>query len=122
MKRTKLMLGSLILGLGMTGAAWAQPAPRHDRDAVANRGYSDRYDQSRGRGDRDDGDQWRGDRDNVYRYNPYVQRRGDGDNDADDRGAGNRSHDNDGWRNQGNARSSWNWGHSNMRRGRIYDK
>jgi hypothetical protein len=104
----------------MTGAAWAQPAPRHDRDAVTNRGYSDRYDQNRRDGD--DRDQWRGERENVYRYKLYVQRRGDGDNDGDDRGAWNRSHDNDGWRNQSNVRSPWNWGYSNMRGGRIYDK
>jgi hypothetical protein len=110
MKRTKVMLGTLILGLGMAGAAWAQPAPRHDRDAAVYR-YSDRDDVKRG--DRDDGGQWR--------YNTNVYRRGDGDHDSDDRGAWNQR-DNEGWRNQRNERNPWIWGYSNMRRGRIYTK
>jgi hypothetical protein len=109
MKGTTLMLGSLILGLGMTGAAWAQPAPKHDRDAAASSRYSDRN------------DQWRGDRGDAYRYNSYVYRQGNGD--RDDRGAwNNRGRDDGGWRNQARTHNSWYWGNSNMRRGRIDDK
>ncbi len=116
MKRTKLMLSTLILGLGMAGAAWAQPAPNHDRDVAVNRSY---------RADRDNanrGQQWRGDDDDRRGYNPYVYQRGDGDHDRDDRGANAGWRDNDGWRNQRDSRSGWNWGRSNMRRGRIFDK
>ena len=40
MKSTKLILGTMILGLGMAGAAWAQPAPNHDRDATVHGGYT----------------------------------------------------------------------------------
>ena len=78
MKRTKLMLGTMILGVSMAGAAWAQPAPNHDRDVGVHRAYS---------ADRDDHNQWHGDRE-VYLggYNRYANRRGDGDHDRDDRG------------------------------------
>jgi hypothetical protein len=128
MKPTKLMLGTMILGLGMAGAAWAQPAPSHDRDAAVHGGYAtDRGDVNRARGDQDDRTAWRGDHDDVYRggYNPYVYRRGDGDRDRDDRGAWSaRDHRDDGniWRGDRDARSSWNWGHSDMRRGKTNDR
>ena len=85
MKRTKLILSTLILGLGMAGAAWAQPAPHPDRDVAVNRGYSaDRDDANHGR------QQWHGDDDDRRAYNPYVYQRGDGDHDRDDRGAERR--------------------------------
>ena len=123
MKATKLMLGTMILGLGMAGAAWAQPAPNHDRDAAVHGGYSD------GRGDWDArGDAWRGDRDDVYRggYVPYAYRRGDGDHDRDDRGGWNARHDRydrNFWRGgDHDAHNSWNWGHNNMRRSRNDDR
>ncbi|MGB9104064.1 MAG: hypothetical protein WCC59_04830 [Terriglobales bacterium] len=111
MKPTKLMLGTMILGLGMAGTAWAQPAPGHDRDA-AEHGNSTT---DRGGANRARGDAWRGDRDDVYRggYNPYVYRRGDGDRDRDDRNV---------WRGDRDARRSWNWGHSDMRRGKTDDR
>ena len=114
MKPTKLMLGTMILGLGMAGAAWAQPAPSHDRDAAAHGSYTtDRGDANRTRGDQDDRNAWRGDRDDAYRggYNPYVYQRGD--NDRDDRNV---------WRGDRDARGSWNWGHSDMRRGKTDDR
>jgi hypothetical protein len=114
MKLTKLMLGTMILGLGMAGAAWAQPAPSHDRDAAVHGGYTiDRGDANRARGDQDDRTAWRGDRDDVYRgeYNPYLYQRGDGD--RDDRSV---------WRGDRDARGSWNWGHSNIRRGKTYER
>jgi hypothetical protein len=93
MKPTKLMLGTMILGLGMAGAAWAQPAPNHDRDAAVRGSYATgQGDANRARGDQDDRAAWRGDRNDVYRggYNPYVYQRGDGD--RDDR-SGWRAHD-----------------------------
>lgn len=116
MKSTKLMLGTMILGLGMTGAAWAQPAPSHDRDAAGHSGYAaDRYDVNHARGDQDDRTSWRGDRDDVYRggYNPYAYQRGDGDHDRDD---GNV------WRSDRDARGSWNWGHNDVRRSKSHDR
>jgi hypothetical protein len=116
MKPMKLMLGTMILGLGIAGTALAQPAPSHDRDADVHGGYTtDRDDAYRARGDQDDRAVWRGDRDDVYRgwYNPYVYRRGDGDRDRDD---GNV------WRGDHGARRSWNWGHSHMRRGKWDDR
>ena len=123
MKPTKLMLGTMILGLGMAGAAWAQPAPNHDRDAAVRGSYTtDRGDAYRARGNA-----WRGDRDDVYRggYNPYVYRRGDGDGDRDDRNGWNARGDRDDrnvWRGDRDARGSWNWGHSHMRRGKTDDR
>jgi hypothetical protein len=118
MKLTKLMLGTMILGLGIAGAAWAQPAPNHDRDAAAHGGYAtDRGEVIRARGDRDD----------VYRggYNPYAYQRGDGDHDRDDRGAwsahNNRDYRN-AWRGDRDARSSWNWGHNDVRRSKKDDR
>ena len=108
MKSTKLILGTMILGLGMTGAALAQPAPSHDRDT---RGFiTDR-----------------GDRDDVYRYgyNRYVYRRGDGDHDRDDRNVwsfhGDRD-DRNAWRGDHDARGAWNWGHNDVRRGKKNDR
>ena len=123
MKPTKLMLGTMILGLGMAGAAWAQPAPSHDRDAAAHGSYTT----DRGNADRTRGNAWRGDRDDVYRggYNPYVHRRGDGDRDRDDRGVWNAHNDRDDrtvWRGDHDARGSWNWGHNDMRRGKKDDR
>ncbi len=115
MKPTKLMLGTMILGLGMAGAAWAQPAPSHDRDAAVHSGYTtDRSDANRAQGDQDDRNAWRGDRDDVYRgrYNPYVYRRGDGDRDRDDRGgwrARNDRDDRNGRRGDHDARSARKW-------------
>ena len=106
MKRTKLVIGTMILGLGMAGAAWAQPAPDHDRNGNEHRVYStDRGDVNRGRGDRDD----------VYRggWNGYEYKRGDGDHDRDDRVRGDRD---DRWHNDRDARGSWNWEHSKIRR------
>ena len=104
MKRTKVILGTMVLGLGMAGAAWAQPAPNHDRDgarAVYSSGYrGDRDDAIRVRGDRDDRNAWQ---------SPYVYGRGDGD--RDDRVNQHA------WRDDRDGRGSWNWGHSNMRRG-----
>lgn len=128
MKPTKLMLGTMILGLGMAGAAWAQPAPSHDRDAAVHGGYTtDRGDVNRARGDQDDRNAWRGDHDDVYRggHNPYVYRRGDGDRDRDDRGGWSARDDRDDrnvWRGDRDARSSWNLGHSDMRRGKAYER
>jgi hypothetical protein len=115
MKSTKLMLGTMILGLGMTGAAWAQPAPSHDRDAAVRGDDTDRNYVNHARGDRDDRTSWRGDRDDVYRggYNPYAYQRGDGDHDRDNRNV---------WRGDHDARSSWNWGHSDVRRGKKDDR
>ena len=114
MKATKLMLGTMILGLGMAGAAWAQPAPNHDRDAAVHGGYTAGWgDANRARGDQDDRTAWRGDRNDGYRggYNPYVYQRGDGDQDRDDRNV---------WHHD--ARSSWSWGHGNLRRGKWDDR
>jgi hypothetical protein len=129
MKPTKLMLGTMILGLGMTGAAWAQPAPSHDRDAAVHGSYTtDRGDVNRAHGNQDE---WRKDRDDVYRggYNPYLHQRGDGDRDRDDRGgwsARDQHHDGNVWRGdsdaRSSARSSWKWGHSDMRRGKTDDR
>ena len=116
MKPTKLMLGTMILGLGMAGAAWAQPAPSHDRDAAVHGGYAtDRNHANRARADQDDRTAWRGDRDDVFRgwYNPYAYRRGDGDRDRDDRNV---------WRGDRDAHSSWNWGHNDVRRGKTNDR
>jgi hypothetical protein len=128
MKATKLMLGTMILGLGMAGAAWAQPAPSHDRDAAVHGGYAtDRNDVIRARGDQDDRTAWRGDRDDMYRggYNPYAYRRGDGDHDRDDRSgwsARDQHHDGNDWRGDRDARNSWKWGHSDVRRGKTDDR
>jgi hypothetical protein len=121
MKSTKLILGTMVLGLGMTAAAWAQPAPNHDRDAGVRGGYAvDRDDAYRGRGYQDE---WRGDRDDVfrYRYNPYVYQRGDGDHDRDDRNVWSRGDrdDRNAWRGDRDARRSWNWGHSRLGRGKA---
>jgi hypothetical protein len=112
MKSTKLMLGTMVLSLGMAGAAWAQPAPSHDRDAAVRGGYAnDRYYVNRARGDRDD----------VYRgwYNPYAYRRGDGDHDRDDRSLWNFRGDRD---HRNVWRGSWNWGHNDVRRGKSHDR
>jgi hypothetical protein len=115
MKPTKLMLGTMILGLGMAGAAWAQPVPSHDRDAAVHSGYTtDRGDAYRSRGDQDDRNAWRGDRDDVYRggYNPYVYQRGDSDRDRDDRGGWRARDDRDdrhGRRGDHDARSARKW-------------
>jgi len=128
MNSTKLMLGTVILGLGMAGAAWAQPAPSHDRDAAVHGGYAtDRNHVNRARGDQDHRIAWRGDRDNVYRggYNPYAYQRGDGDHDRDDRNLWNARGDRDDRidrRGDRDAHSSWNWGHNDVRRGKINDR
>jgi hypothetical protein len=116
MKRIKVMLGTMILGLGMTGAALAQPAPNHDRDANDRAAYSSNSGYvNRGRVDQDDRSAWRGDRDDVYRggWNAYQYKRGDGDHDRDDRNAGRGDRD---------ARGAWNWGHNNIRRGDRDDR
>ncbi len=76
MKRTRLMMGTLVLGFGMAGAAWAQPAPNHACDGWDQGRYSayDRdADVARGNGDRDD--RWN----RGGAYNPYVYQRGDRD-------------------------------------------
>ena len=87
MKRTKLVLGTMILGLGITGAAWAQPVAQQTREARPNVSYvHDRADVNRGdrdqwqRGDRDDdrGAWARNDRDTTY---GTWNARGDGDRD-----------------------------------------
>ena len=123
MKPTKLMMGTMILGLGMAGAAWAQPAPSHDRDTAAHGGYTTGW----GDANRARGDAWRGDRNQVYRggYNPYVYQRGDGDHDRDDRDAWSAHNDRDyrnAWRGDHDARSSWNWGHNDVRRSKKDDR
>jgi hypothetical protein len=110
MKPTKLMLGTMILGLGMAGAAWAQPAPNHDRDADKHGSNTTA----------------RWDRDDVYRgwYNPYAYRRGDGDYDRDDRNVWHAHRDRDdryGWRGDRDARRSWNWRHNDVRRDKRND-
>ena len=123
MKRTKLMLGTMILGLGMAGAAWAQPAPNHDREANARGAYSyDGGSVNRGRSDQDDRTAWRGDRDDVYRggYNTYQYKRRDGD--RDDSRWNIRGGRDDRWRADRDARGTWNWGHSNIRRGDRGDR
>lgn len=128
MKPTKLMLGTMILGLGMAGAAWAQPAPNHGRDVAIHSAYAtDRDDVNRARGNQDDRTSWRGDRDDVYRgwYNPYAYQRGDGDHDRDDRYAWNAHGDREDrnvWRGDHDARSSWNWGHNDVRRSKTDDR
>ena len=121
MKRTRLLMGTVILALGITGAAWAQPAPRHDRDANVYSGYNRGNDQQvRGdrnqsygawnaRGDRDDNHgAWnaRGDRDDNY---GAWNTRGDRDDQYVRRG----DHD---------VRSSQTWGYSNMRHGTRDDR
>ena len=123
MKLTKLMLGTMILGLGMAGAAWAQPAPNHDRDAAVRGAYATGRDGAyRARGDQDDRTIWRGDRDDVYRggYNPYVYQGGDGDHDRDDRNAWNHHGDRDdrNVRRGDHDAQGWYWGHNNLRRGK----
>lgn len=126
MKRTKLLLGTMILGLGMAGTAWAQPAPNHDRDARMYGGYStDRDDVFRARGDQDGRNAvWRGDGSAASKggYNAYEHKRSEGDGDRDgNHGVWNaRGNGDDGnvWRGDRDARSSWSWGHSDMRRGK----
>ncbi|MGI9103327.1 MAG: hypothetical protein ACR2IF_12890 [Terriglobales bacterium] len=126
MKRTKLMLGTMILSLGMAGAAWAQPAPNHDRDATVYSGYNhDRSDNNRApRGDQDDRS-WRssGDRDRDDNYSVWNSR---GDRDRDDQyGVWNTRGDRDDQdvsRGNHDRRSSRNWGYSNMRGGRRDDR
>ena len=103
MKRMKMILGTMILAVGMVGAASAQPAPDRDHDRDDSRVYNPyRYDHDDAyrRGDRDDQYRvWRGDgdRDDYYatwngrRYrDDYRVRRGD----RDDRAAWGRAHSN----------------------------
>ncbi|MGZ4827408.1 MAG: hypothetical protein ACXVY9_08580 [Terriglobales bacterium] len=134
MKRTRLLMGTVILALGITGAAWAQPAPRHDRDANVYSGYNRGNDQQvRGdrnqnygawnaRGDRDDGyGVWhaRGDRDDNH---GAWNARGDRD---DNHGAWNARGDRDDQyvrRGDHDVRSSQTWGYSNMRHGTRDDR
>jgi hypothetical protein len=126
MKPTKLMLGTLILGLGIGGAAWAQPAPNHGHEASVYRGYSaDRSEVNRARGDQDDRNFGRGDRDDAHsgENHWYANQRGDGDHDRDDRSAWqDRDGRHDGWRGDRDARGFWNWGHSDLRRGKRDDR
>ncbi len=98
MKRTKVILGTMILAVGMAGAAWAQPAPDHDRDGRAYSYNRYRGDEQQRRGDRDDRGAWRGDGDRDDAYRAWNIRR-----DRDDRRVVRRDRDERGF-------------HSNVRR------
>jgi len=72
MTRSKLIWCTMILAVGTTGAAWAQPPRDGQRDARNHTVYSGanhaRGDQDRARrGDRDDHVRRNGDRNDVYR-------------------------------------------------------